>query len=157
MVGPSSHEFKWTVLVPRGVAVDLRTVNGGVQMTGLDGEIRARTTNGGIQGVALASSTVDASVTNGGVTVELARAATSGSIDLEAVNGGVTLSLPADSRADITGRAVNGGVVSDLPLDTVGGQSKRRLDGTLNGGGARIVLETVNGGVSIRRAATANR
>ena len=53
MSGPSGHEIKWTVKVPRGVAVDLRTINGGVKMIGLEGDVRARSTNGGITGVAL--------------------------------------------------------------------------------------------------------
>lgn len=153
MSRPSGHEIKWTVRIPRGAAVDLRTVNGEVKMTGLEGDIRARTTNGGITGTAIAASSVDAAVTNGGVAIELARAITSGSFDLEAVNGGVTLSLPADSKADIAGRCVNGGIqVTGLDLALVGEQSRRRLDGTLNGGGARVKLETVNGGVKIGKA-----
>jgi hypothetical protein len=151
--GPSGQEIKWTLKVPRGVAVDLRTVNGAVQMTRLDGDVRARSTNGGIKGVALAATSVDAAVTNGGVDIELAKAVTSGTFDLEAVNGGVSIRLPADSKADIAGRAVNGGVSSsELALETVGEQSRRRLDAKLNGGGAKISLETVNGGVRIQRA-----
>ena len=155
MSGPAGHEFKWTVRIPKGVSVDLRTVNGGIRMTGLDAEVRVRSTNGGVSGVGLMATDLDASVTNGGVDIELARTITGGSFDLEAVNGGVTINLPEDSRADITGRSVNGGIsTSGLPLDTVGEQTRRRLDAKLNGGGARISLETVNGGVRIGRAGT---
>ena len=153
MNGPSGHEIKWTLKVPRGVAVDLRTVNGGVQMLRLEGDVRARSTNGGITGVALVTSSVDASVTNGGVEIELAKAIDEGNFDLEAVNGGVTIMLPADSKADISGRCVNGGISTEqLPLEMVGEQTKRRLDAKLNGGGARVSLETVNGGVRIQRS-----
>jgi hypothetical protein len=155
MSGPSGHEFKWTVKVPRGVSVDLRTVNGPVQMRGLDAEVRARSTNGGISGLAMSSRSIDAAVTNGGVEIELAQAVTTGTFDLEAVNGGVAITLPEDSKADIAGRCVNGGIsTSGLSLETVGEQSRRRLDAKLNGGGARISLETVNGGVRIARAGT---
>jgi hypothetical protein len=150
--GPSGHEIKWTVKVPRGVAVDLRTVNGGVKMTGLQGDIRARSTNGGITGTGLIATAVDAAVTNGGVEIELAKAITSGSFDLEAINGGVTLNMPADSKADLTGRCVNGGVsVSGLEVEKLGEATRRRLDAKLNGGGARVSLETVNGGVKFGR------
>jgi len=145
--GPSGHEIKWTIKVPRGVGVDLRTINGGVHMLGLEGDLRARSTNGGITGKALIASSVDAAVTNGGVDIELAKAVTSGSFELEAVNGGVSIQLPEGSKADITGRCVNGGISADLPIEKVGEQTKRRLEGKLNGGGARIALETVNGGV----------
>lgn len=153
MSGPSGHEFKWTVKVPRGVSVDLRTVNGGVHLSGLDSEVRARSTNGGVNAKALMASSVDAAVTNGGIDIEMARAVTAGTFDLEAVNGGVSISLPDDSRADITGRCVNGGIsTSGLSLDMTGEQSRRRLDARLNGGGARVSLQTVNGGVRIDRA-----
>ena len=154
MNGPAGHEFKWTVRVPRGVHVDLRTVNGGVQLKGLDGDIRARSTNGGVTGAALTPSSLDAAVTNGGIEIELAKSVSSGTFDLEAVNGGVSINLPEDSKADITGRCVNGGisVATGLSLETSGEQSRRRLDAKMNGGGARISLETVNGGVRVGRA-----
>ena len=34
-------------------------------------------------------------------------------------------------------------------MDIVGEHTRRRIDGKLNGGGAKISLETVNGGVKI--------
>jgi hypothetical protein len=148
--GIAGHEIQWTVKVPRGIAVDLRTTNGGVRMVGLKGDIRARSVNGGISAVGLQATGLDASVTNGGVDIELASAISEGTFDLEAVNGGVSLTLPADSKADISGRCVNGGVsVIELPVDIVGEQTRRRIDGKMNGGGAKISLETVNGGVRI--------
>jgi hypothetical protein len=149
-------EIKWTIKVPKGVAVDLRTVNGGVTLTGLAGDVRARATNGGIKGHGIVATNVDASVTNGGVEIELANAAASGSIELESVNGAVELRLPSESKADVTARCVNGGIsVDGLSLELVGEQSRRRLEGKLNGGGgARVNLETTNGGVRISRATT---
>ncbi len=45
---------------------------------------------------------------------------------------------------------VNGGLsVGDLPVETIGEQSRRRLEGKLNGGGPRIVIGAVNGGVRL--------
>lgn len=153
--GPGGHEFTWTIKVPRGVSVDLRTVNGGVHVASLDGDVRLRSTNGGIKGTGLQASSIDASVTNGGVDIELVKAVSTGTYQMEAVNGGVSVHLPADSRADIAGRCVNGSISThDLPLEIVGEQNRRRLDAKLNGGGARVSLETVNGGVNIRRSGT---
>jgi hypothetical protein len=155
MNGPSGHEFTWTVKVPRGISVDLRTVNGGIRIANLDGDVRARSTNGAIKGTALLASSIDAAVTNGGIDIDLAKPVSAGTFELEAVNGGVSINLPADSRADIAGRCVNGGIsTSDLHLEMVGEQNRRRLDAKLNGGGARILLETVNGGVRVGRASS---
>ena len=39
-----------------------------------------------------------------------------------------------------------------LPLAVEGEKTRRRLDGTLNGGGGRIELQTTNGGVSLGRS-----
>lgn len=154
--GPSGHEIKWTIRVPKGVSVDLRTVNGGVKLAGLTGDVRARSTNGGVTGEGIQSSNVDAAVTNGGVEIELASVpGASGSIELESVNGGVTLTLPGDSSADITARCVNGGIsINGLTLDIIGEQNRRKVEGKLNGGGTRVVLETTNGGVRLNRLTT---
>lgn len=151
--GRGGHEIKWTVRVPKGVNVDLRTVNGGVRLTGLDGEVRAKSTNGGVSGQALRATALEASVTNGGVDIQLATAPHAGTFELESVNGGVSLSLPGDSRADIRARCVNGGItVSGLELQAEGDQSRRLVQGRLNGGGARVNLETTNGGVKLARS-----
>jgi Putative adhesin len=150
--GLGGHEIRWTVRVPKGVNVDLRTVNGGVRLNGLDGEVRAKSTNGGVTGQALRATTLDASATNGGVDIQVISALTTGTFNLESVNGGVTLALPADSRADVTARCVNGGIsVSELDVLIEGERDRRRLQGRLNGGGARVSLETTNGGVRLTR------
>jgi hypothetical protein len=154
--GTGGHEVVWTVKVPRGAVVDLRTTNGRVRATGLSGEVHASAVNGGVEAEALETSNVDASTVNGGVRVALARPLTSeGSVSLEAVNGGVSLSLPPESRATITARVTNGGInTSGLDLERSGEESRRRLDATLNGGGARVSLQTTNGGVRIGGAAS---
>lgn len=155
MSGRTSHTINWKIRVPKGIAVDLRTINGGVELTRLDGAVRARATNGGIKGMGLLADSVDAAVTNGGVDIDLGKAPTAGTYELESVNGVVALTLPAESKADVAARAVNGGIdVNGLSLELAGEQTKRRLDGKLNGGGARISLETVNGGVRLSRTTT---
>jgi hypothetical protein len=150
MSGMGGHELRWTIKVPKGINVDLRTVNGGVRLTGLQGEIRARSTNGGVTGKSLQASSLDASVTNGGVDIELASLPASGNFDLKSVNGGINLMLPNNGRADLTARCVNGGIsVTGLELQLEGEQNRRRVAGKLNGGGARVTVETTNGGVRI--------
>ena len=65
--GFSGHEVEWTIKVPKGVIVDLRTVNGGVRMNGLQGEVHVKTTNGGVKGSGLSAHILDASTVNGGI------------------------------------------------------------------------------------------
>jgi hypothetical protein len=157
--GFGGHEIEWTVKVPRGVTVDLRTVNGGVRVTGLSGEVHARTTNGGVKGIGLVIDRLEATAVNGGVEIELASPLdTSDTIELETVNGGIELGLPPESKATIAARAVNGGVrvAEELAIQKEAQDNefsaKRRLNGTLNGGGARVNVSTTNGGVRIFRS-----
>lgn len=159
MSGFGGHEIEWTVKIPKGLIVDLRTVNGGVRMIGLTGELYAKSTNGGIRGTRLIVDKIEASVVNGGVEIELgAPLDATDSIELSSVNGGVALALPAESKATIAARAVNGGVrVSEDLKATQDEESheferRRRFNGTLNGGGAKVNATTTNGGIRISRA-----
>ena len=157
--GFGGHEIQWTVKIPKGLIIDLRTVNGGVRMSGLSGEIHAKSTNGGIRGDKLIVDSLEASVVNGGVTIDLASPLdATDSVDLTSVNGGVTLALPGESKATIAARAVNGGVrVSDelkaeREEESSESERRRRFNGKMNGGGARVNASTTNGGVRISRS-----
>ena len=116
--------------------------------------MRASSTNGGVKGTIGAASLVEARTTNGGVELSIDGAlAPSGEVRLTSVNGGVRLTVPADTRADVSARCVNGRVdVDDLPIAVDGEQTRRRVQGTLNGGGTRIELQTTNGGVTLGRS-----
>jgi hypothetical protein len=157
--GFSGHQIEWTVKVPKGVILDLRTVNGGVRLNDLSNEIHAKTTNGGVRGENIDASLIEASSVNGGVEFNLSSPLeASDSIELETVNGGVTFGVPSDSKATIAARCVNGGVnVDDLEIarDDDGAandyERKRRLNGTMNGGGAKVNLNTTNGGVHLNK------
>ena len=156
--GFGGHEIEWTIKVPKGVVVDLRTINGGVRLNNLSNEIHAKTTNGGVRGENITPSTIEASAVNGGIEFTLGSPLDStDSVDLETVNGGVTLELPSESKATITARCVNGGVnvdSLDIARETQANDfdKKRRLNGTMNGGGATVKMNTTNGGIHLNRA-----
>jgi len=141
-------EVKYSVKVPAGLAVHVTNTNGTITLTGLANAIEANTTNGGIHGENL-SGTVSATTTNGGVNLTLAKLG-DGGITAETTNGGMSIEIPSDSKADVTAHVVNGGIgVENLKLETVGDQSRRRVEGRINGGGAHIELSTTNGGIRL--------
>ena len=73
--------------------------------------------------------------------------------DVETVNGSITLTLPAGAGATVSAETVNGGFSSDFPLTVDAGRwGPKRVTGTIGAGGGRLVLETVNGGISIRKS-----
>ncbi len=151
--GPGGVEVRWTVKVPRGVVVDLRNVNGKVELSNLSGEVHVRTVNGGVEGHGLAVQSLEASTVNGGVKVSLTESLDERArVSLESVNGGVELGVPETSKVSVTARVTNGGIdTGGLPFQVTGEQTRRRFEGTLNGGGASVSLETTNGGVRLSR------
>ena len=140
-------EVAYTVKVPASAVGRFNTTNGGIDITGLQGQVVAETTNGGIRGREVGGP-IDASTTNGGVDVEVTRVA-EGGVKLECTNGGIKLRLPADARATVSASITNGGINTDgLSLD-VTQSSRRHLEGRLNGGGPAVRLEGTNGGIRI--------
>jgi hypothetical protein len=141
-------EVRYFVKVPAGAEVDVGTVNGGIEITGVRGRVIAETTNGGVTARRIGGS-IDASTTNGGVDVDV-EAVTEPGIDLECTNGGISLRLPRDAKATLAASITNGGIHADnLQIELDGQATRRRLQGRINGGGPRIALDGTNGGIRI--------
>ena len=146
--GHSNTQVRYTIRAPAGAALKLTTVNGGIDLSGMNGRLELEATNGGIKARNV-SGQVEAVTTNGGVEVELASVPTEG-VKLGCTNGGITLRLPADAKASISARITNGGIdTQGLAIESTGNVSRRRLDGRLNGGGPRLELEGTNGGIRL--------
>lgn len=145
--GGNAH-VDFLVKVPAGAEVKFTTVNGGVEVSGLTGRVTAETTNGGVATHDV-SGQLEATTTNGGLDIDLARVA-EGGVKLECTNGGIKLRVPRDAKATISASIANGGIdTGDLTIDSSGENNRRKLDGRLNGGGPRIQIEGVNGGIKL--------
>jgi len=148
MIG-AAFEVRYHVRAPKSTVVNVTNTNGQVSLTSLSGKIHAQTTNGGVTGKNLTGG-VDARSTNGGVTIDLASVGTE-RISLRTTNGGVTLIVPEKAKASLSASWTNGGInVSSLENLDVSEKSRRRFEGTLNGGGTPIELQTTNGGIRVR-------
>jgi len=137
------------VRVPAGVRFVGRTVNGGIDAVSLPADAEAYTVNGGVS--VKAGGTIRAETVNGGVEAGFGRADWTGEIQLKTVNGGIEVQLPGDASAELRASTVNGDIQTDFPVTVSGRFSKRRLSGTIGGGGRQLALETVNGGIEIRK------
>ena len=47
---------------------------------------------------------------------------------------------------------MNGDITTDFPLTVQGRFSKRRISGTIGSGGRQLELETVNGGIELKKS-----
>ena len=148
MIG-AAFEVRYHVRAPKSAVVNITNTNGQVALAALTGKVKAQTTNGGVNGRNLTGG-VDARSTNGGVTIDMASVGPD-SITLRTTNGGVTLTLPDSTKANLTASCTNGGInVSALDNLEISEQSRRRLEGRLNGGGTSIEVRTTNGGIRVR-------
>jgi hypothetical protein len=146
--GSGGAEVKYTIKVPAGVRVRAGTTNGGIKLTGISNDVEASTTNGGVNGEDL-SGTVDASTTNGGVHLALSKLG-AGGLKAETTNGGVSVVIPTDTKANVSAHVTNGGFGLENLNVVASEQTRRHLEGTLNGGGPAIELGTTNGGISLK-------
>ncbi|MGH7588405.1 MAG: DUF4097 family beta strand repeat-containing protein [Gemmatimonadota bacterium] len=145
-------EVNFVVAVPTGVRFHAQTVNGGIEANDLRGDVRAESVNGGI--TVFGTGTVEAETVNGQIDAGIGSNSWSGTLSFETVNGQISVRLPATVGADVEAETVNGGLSSDFPLTMQPGRSwgPRRMEGTIGAGGGRLTLETVNGGIELRRS-----
>jgi DUF4097 and DUF4098 domain-containing protein YvlB len=153
--GPAhDRDHEWSVsfevFVPARSSVSLETVNGGISIADVTGDIAFTGVNGGVA-LKRVGGNVHGSTTNGGVSIQLAGERWDGSgLDVSTTNGGVSLSVPQNYSANVDAGTMNGGIHSDLPITTQG-RRDRHISATLGTGGPTLRISTTNGGVSIKR------
>jgi hypothetical protein len=134
--------------VPRHLAADLHSENGGIDLSNIEGEIRARTTNGGLTLRDLGGK-VHAVTVNGGLDIALNGAHWHGDgLYAQSTNGGVHIKAPDHYSAHLIASTTNGGISVAFPV-TVQGSIKNYLDTQIGQGGPTIQVQTTNGGVEI--------
>ncbi len=146
----SGWGVSYEIFVPRQTDLSVKTHNGGIRIADVRGRIEFDALNGGVALARLAGS-VHGRTTNGGLKIDLAGSQWEGEgLDASTTNGGVTMNVPAAYSARLETGTVNGGMKIDFPV-TVQGEIGRRLSVTLGAGGALVRAVTTNGGVTIRR------
>ena len=140
---------RFTVRVPAGVTFIGKTVNGDVEALRLNGDVEVKTVNGS----ATFSTTGGgrASTVNGSIRGEMGRADWSDTLAMSTVNGSITLTLPPTLSTEVRASTVNGDLTADFPMTLQGRISRRRIEGTIGGGGRLLSLETVNGSITLKR------
>ena len=142
-----SIRVRYVVRAPRTLATVLANENGSLQVEGMAGAVQATMSNGAVTAREIAGA-IEASTVNGPVSVELT--AVGGEVTLSAVNGPVRITIPETAKATLSARVVNGRIrTSGLTLEDLDQPSGREMDGSLNGGGPAIRLETTNGPIVI--------
>ena len=144
--GPGAR-VNFVVRVPEGVNFLGSTVNGGVEADALKSDVQAYTVNGQVR--VTTTGTVQAKTVNGSITASLLKPFWSKPPELTTVNGGITLVLPSTANAALEAATKNGKIVTDF--NARGKVTDQEVIGRIGGGGSRLVLNTVNGTIALKR------
>jgi len=153
------------IQVPVETSVTVNTVNNGVSVENISGEIDVESVNGGVS-VTNSSGAVLATSVNGKVTVALDKVAPGKAMSFSTMNGTIDVTLPADIKANLKMKVDNGDVYTDFDVkvtndrfDTTQSNTEKGVRirgnkttyGTINGGGPEMQFTTFNGRVLIHK------
>lgn len=148
----TSITIRYMVKVPWHASLTIHTIDGDIAVAGVAGAFVLHTDNGTISGRFLdGDGTIGTG--NGSVEVAFEQFRAGGKLSIRAANGPLVLSIPGSTGADINAEAVNGGVHVDFPASHRVEMKRGHWSGTMNAGGAIIVLHTVSGEIYIRQTA----
>ncbi len=155
--------------------IDVHTSSGSITLESISKEIEADASSGRIEIIASGCKIMDVSSSSGRLDVELNDTDNQGEYEFQASSGSIILSVPANTKADVTARARASSLHSDFDIwDNIDeeynkkrdrdsnrsnyrysysrGNSRRTHRGDLNGGGgARISLSVSSGRIDLRK------
>jgi DUF4097 and DUF4098 domain-containing protein YvlB len=137
-----------------GVSGELKakSVSGSVTVKGLDGPVDAKSVSGNVL-VGEINGIVSAKSVSGNVEVAVNRLRGSENMEFTSVSGNVQIRLPSDLDAQVTMLTRSGDLKTDFPLtveEPKQGQA-RRAAGRLGAGSRSLKLSSVSGNVSLLR------
>ncbi|MFD2570797.1 DUF4097 family beta strand repeat-containing protein [Spirosoma soli] len=157
----SRKSVKYTIRLPRKVAVLYQQTNwqGGanIAISNMDGDLEVRTNNGDIDLINVTGPVV-ANSTSGEVKVVYSNLSQEKPTAISTISGSVDVTLPASAKSSLKLRSINGEMYTDFDLglkNTKDGMSKvgggNNIEGTTNGGGVEIQLNTISSNIYIRK------
>lgn len=135
-----SRDVNYEIRVPANAAMDIKTVNGQINVEGIDGAVTLNSTNGDIE-----ASDLSGGATVGTVNGDVKLREIGGKLNITTTNGDVE--LEDGSVTEATVRTTNGevtleGVSNNLDVETVNGEVK--IGDARDG---RLRIETANGDI----------
>ncbi len=156
-----------TIRVPQNFSLRISTVNNGdITVENVSGELEVSNVNGPILLTDVSGSAVVTTV-NGNLTATFKSVTTGTPMAFSNLNGKVDVTFPASVKAALKMKSERGEVYSDfdVALDSApakvtrssqNGLSRLSTDdwtyGKINGGGAEVMMKTMNGNIYLRKA-----
>ena len=141
--------INFNIKVPKESNVELKSINGSIEISELQGRARLKTTNGRIVAETMYGE-LEAETTNGSISADMNVNELRDHVQLSTVNGSLHLTVPSSIAADVDISTVNGSINTDFPLTVEGKWGPKHVDGEINGGGYSLRLTSVNGSVTLK-------
>ena len=167
----------FTIHLPAGVSLDAATVSGDVIGRGIPGEAEVASVSGDVRLDDVVANLVEAHTVSGDVELtgikadEVVAETVSGDVefsgdirprgnyDMKTLSGDVTMRIPKNSGAQITGASFSGDFNTSFPITTTATSkytSRKRINGTIGDGSARIRVESFSGDVNLKEIGAGN-
>lgn len=147
-----SHRARvdFVVSVPERLArAEFASVNGAIDGRGRFASLELATVNGRIE-FAGEFRSGDFETVNGSIAITQ-EPLLSGDLKAETVNGAIEIDLNRKSAFEIMGETVNGSIANDFGVKVEKHFVGSSFKGTVNGGGHKVKVETVNGSIDISK------
>lgn len=168
-----AHSNNGDIRVEDAASIDVGTISGDVTLLRVKGRVEATTVSGDLE-VREADGDLKLESTSGDLTVEQSRARdvelsttqgevsyagpidANGRYEFHSHSGNVYLTIPGTSNARFAIETYSGEIDSDFPVTILPGDRSlsrrpRRFEFSVGAGGPRIIAETFNGNVEIRK------
>jgi hypothetical protein len=140
----------FAIRMPKNLRFSGQSVNGDVTAKAMGRFVRGQSVNGSVR--ISTSAWGEAETVNGSIRVKMGSADWTGTLTFKSVNGSVEVDLPDDLSADVRFKSLNGRITSDFPITISGGFVGQTAKGRVGNGGRELSIETVNGGVELKKA-----
>ncbi len=157
----SRYDGEYSIRLPKKVSLQFEQVNWGggrLEATALTGDLEVKTNDGSIE-LNNVTGPIVASSTSGSITVTYASVEQSKPSAISNISGVIDITLPASTKGSLKLSSISGEIYSDMEvkmargrdnLTRLGGGSNH-IEGTLNGGGVEISLNTISSDIFVRK------
>jgi len=130
---------------------DLNCVSGDVSAENIRGAVEADTVSGNVKLMGISDADVVKGKTMSGSTIYYGDINSNGRYSLEAHSGKVEMTIPSGSAFDLTASTFSGTIKTEFKVMMSGKLSKKKISGSVNGGGADVKLKTFSGNVYLKK------
>ncbi len=156
----SRYGGEYSIRLPKKVSLQYEQVNwggGSIEATALMGDLEVKTNDGSIE-LSDVTGPIVASSTSGNITVTYTSVEQSKPTAISNISGVIDITLPSSTKGSLKLKSISGEIYSDMEVKMASGRENlarigggNSIEGTLNGGGVEINLNTISSDIFVRK------